>query len=375
MLQQIHSRGHGSGHRRVRAARCAHWHRRHSDLAADRGDRGCGVRRGGRRTAGSLGVHTGSRRRRVLGQDRQFIIDCSSLTFMTMTASALCRRRARRACVHYGCAHAPHPERADVRRHDRSAAVPRQHRRDERAGHSVGGWMLGAALFFPMFALRGMGAGDVKLLAAVGAWLGPLPVVSVALITAIAGGVAAPGRVAGARLSPYRADEPVGAPDALAHQRNPAAARHHARGRTRPAAGVCVSDRDWDGDNAMAQILKTPCARWRSEDGAQLVEFALVLPMLLLVVLGIAEFGFIFQRYEVVTNAAREGARIASLPGYSNADVQARVAAYVTAGRVPTTGTNPVIAVTDVSIPTTPGGPVLTAQAGDGDLHCTHTCS
>ena len=32
--------------------------------------------------------------------------------------------------------------------------------------------MLGALLFFPMFALRGMGAGDVKLLAAVGAWLG-----------------------------------------------------------------------------------------------------------------------------------------------------------------------------------------------------------
>ena len=112
----------------------------------------------------------------------------------------------------------------------------------------------------------------------------------------------------------------------------------------------------------MAQILKTQRARWRSEDGAQLVEFALVLPMLLLVVLGIAEFGFIFQRYEVVTNAARECARIASLPGYSTPDVRARVAAYVTAGRVPTTGTNPVIAVTDVSVPTTPGGPVLTAK-------------
>src|SRR4029450_2877695 len=40
---------------------------------------------------------------------------------------------------------------------------------------SAGGWMLGAALFFPVFALRGMGAGDVKLLAAVGAWVGPPP--------------------------------------------------------------------------------------------------------------------------------------------------------------------------------------------------------
>ena len=56
---------------------------------------------------------------------------------------------------------------------------------------SVGGWMVGAALFLPVFALRGMGAGDVKLLAAVGAWLGPLPVAWVALVTAIAGGAVA----------------------------------------------------------------------------------------------------------------------------------------------------------------------------------------
>lgn len=56
-------------------------------------------------------------------------------------------------------------------------------------GAAAAGWAVGAALFFPMFALRGMGAGDVKLLAAVGAWLGPLPVVSVALITAVAGGI------------------------------------------------------------------------------------------------------------------------------------------------------------------------------------------
>ncbi|HJR59029.1 MAG TPA: A24 family peptidase [Vicinamibacterales bacterium] len=54
---------------------------------------------------------------------------------------------------------------------------------------SVGGWLLGAALFFPIFALRGMGAGDVKLLAAIGAWLGPAQVIWVALITSVAGGV------------------------------------------------------------------------------------------------------------------------------------------------------------------------------------------
>lgn len=52
-----------------------------------------------------------------------------------------------------------------------------------------GGWLLGVALFFPFFALGGMGAGDVKLLGAIGAWLGTEAVVQVALCSAIAGGV------------------------------------------------------------------------------------------------------------------------------------------------------------------------------------------
>lgn len=54
---------------------------------------------------------------------------------------------------------------------------------------SAGGWVLGAALFFPFFALRGMGAGDVKLIAAVGAWLGPAMVFWVAIFTSLSGGV------------------------------------------------------------------------------------------------------------------------------------------------------------------------------------------
>ncbi len=111
----------------------------------------------------------------------------------------------------------------------------------------------------------------------------------------------------------------------------------------------------------MAQV-----ARWltrsRSEEGAQLVEFALVLPLLLLVMLGIAEFGFMFQRYEVVTNAAREGARLAVLPGYADADVKARVAAYLSSGRVPTTGSNPTVVIENVSIPVGGGRPAISAK-------------
>ena len=56
---------------------------------------------------------------------------------------------------------------------------------------AAGGWLIGIALFLPFFLLRGMGAGDVKLLAALGAWLGPLQIVWLALFASIAGGVMA----------------------------------------------------------------------------------------------------------------------------------------------------------------------------------------
>jgi prepilin peptidase CpaA len=61
----------------------------------------------------------------------------------------------------------------------------------QAAGWSIVGLFVGALLFLPMFALRGMGAGDVKLLAAVGAWIGPGQVAVVALATSLVGGVMA----------------------------------------------------------------------------------------------------------------------------------------------------------------------------------------
>jgi Flp pilus assembly protein TadG len=71
-----------------------------------------------------------------------------------------------------------------------------------------------------------------------------------------------------------------------------------------------------------------------TETGAEVIEMAIVLPLLLCLLFGIVEFGFLFQRYVFLTNAAAEGARVASLPGYSAADVQARVAAYATASNI-----------------------------------------
>ncbi|APG25741.1 TadE/TadG family type IV pilus assembly protein [Syntrophotalea acetylenica] len=48
---------------------------------------------------------------------------------------------------------------------------------------------------------------------------------------------------------------------------------------------------------------------FRSQKGAAVVEFAVVLPLLLLIVFGIIEFGFIFYNKALLTNASREGAR------------------------------------------------------------------
>jgi len=60
--------------------------------------------------------------------------------------------------------------------------------------------------------------------------------------------------------------------------------------------------------------------------GSAAVEFALVVPVLLLIVFGIIDFGRMLNAQITLTGAAREGVRLAAL-GYPNAVVQARVAA------------------------------------------------
>jgi Flp pilus assembly protein TadG len=89
----------------------------------------------------------------------------------------------------------------------------------------------------------------------------------------------------------------------------------------------------------------------RGESGSELVELAVVLPLLLILIAGIVDFGFLLQSFEVVTNAAREGARVGVLPGYGTTDIQGRVASYITAAGLPGT---PTTTVTPVAI--TPGG-------------------
>jgi hypothetical protein len=83
----------------------------------------------------------------------------------------------------------------------------------------------------------------------------------------------------------------------------------------------------------------------RADAGAELLEFALAVPILLVVLAGIVDMGFLFKDYEIVTNAAREGARMASLPGWTESDVRARVDRYLTAGGYQGTATTTVTGV------------------------------
>ena len=61
---------------------------------------------------------------------------------------------------------------------------------------------------------------------------------------------------------------------------------------------------------------RVPAGRDGPRRGQSLVEFALVLTPLLLVLLGIIQFGFIFNTFVTMTNAAREGARTGTIYVY-----------------------------------------------------------
>jgi hypothetical protein len=87
----------------------------------------------------------------------------------------------------------------------------------------------------------------------------------------------------------------------------------------------------------------------RQDAGSELIELAIVMPILVLLLLGIVDFAFLFQRWEVVTNATREGARLGSMAsadlagGYDAADVEERVKDYLESSGLratPTVGTD-----------------------------------
>ena len=78
--------------------------------------------------------------------------------------------------------------------------------------------------------------------------------------------------------------------------------------------------------------------RLRQEDGQELIEYVLVLPVLLLFVFGVAEFGIAVFNFNTIANAAREGARAAIVPPNDACDQSCQDTRAVAAAQRLTTG-------------------------------------
>ena len=101
--------------------------------------------------------------------------------------------------------------------------------------------------------------------------------------------------------------------------------------------------------------------------GAALVEMALVLPIFMAVVLGIIEFGRGMMVGQLVTNAAREGARRAIVDGTTNAEVTQAVSDFLTTA----VNVDPADVSVAITISPGPGNPSpdnLLANSQTGDL-------
>lgn len=101
---------------------------------------------------------------------------------------------------------------------------------------------------------------------------------------------------------------------------------------------------------------------FNARSGAALVEFAVVFPVFILVILGIIEFGRAFMVGQMVTNAAREGARQAVLDGSSNSAVTSTVTSFLQgAGNISSSDVTVTITVSNSSA----GNDVANAKSGD----------
>lgn len=90
----------------------------------------------------------------------------------------------------------------------------------------------------------------------------------------------------------------------------------------------------------------------REEGGQSLVEFAIALPILLAIVIGIFEFGMAWNQRQVITNSAREGARVLALP-----QVDADSARMVVNNYMTTANLDPSLATMNIDKdPEQPGG-------------------
>lgn len=77
------------------------------------------------------------------------------------------------------------------------------------------------------------------------------------------------------------------------------------------------------------------CRSYRNNRrGAAAVEFAVVAPVFLLFALGMIEYGRMVMVQQVITNASREGARVAVLDGSTSTEVEGIVTQYLASGSI-----------------------------------------
>jgi prepilin peptidase CpaA len=163
---------------------------------------------------------------------------------------------------------------------------------------ALSGWAVGLMLFLPFFLLGGMGGGDVKLLAALGAWIGPGDVIWLAIYTSLAGGVLGVG-IALSRNYLGTALRNIWAMLVswfLVGPR-PVASMTLADSKA-PRLAYAVPNDDRDGGDTMAAMRTTMRRRFRSERGAELIEMMLVTPILLLIFAAIFDFAVMFRGWE-----------------------------------------------------------------------------
>ena len=113
---------------------------------------------------------------------------------------------------------------------------------------SLEGFALGAVLFGVLAAMGGMGMGDVKLFAGIGAWIGPGQLMLALVITGVAGGLMALGWALDGRIC-RRAAEGFGGPDAgLAETRNDRSSGIEVDQSVGAQDALCAGDRHRDLD-------------------------------------------------------------------------------------------------------------------------------
>ena len=108
-----------------------------------------------------------------------------------------------------------------------------------------------------------------------------------------------------------------------------------------------------------------------SEAGESMVEFALVLPVLMLVLVGVVQFALVHHAQNVVTTAAQEGARMAAAEGGDSLLGAERTREVLASGLGSTSDTFEVSAIEDgesVTVRASGGYPLIFPWLGSRDI-------